>query len=77
METARPDGGHTRELDVDAAATAVAEATQERGVIVRDTSSFGLPECIRVSCGTREETKTAVEVLNEVAADPRPEASEP
>ncbi|QCC47768.1 histidinol-phosphate transaminase [Halobellus limi] len=58
-------------------ATAVAEATQERGVIVRDTSSFGLPECVRVSCGTREETKTAVEVLNGVVADLRPEASEP
>ncbi|MFD1600968.1 histidinol-phosphate transaminase [Halobellus rarus] len=57
--------------------TAVAEATQERGVIVRDTSSFGLPECVRVSCGTREETKTAVAVLNEVVADLRPEASEP
>jgi histidinol-phosphate aminotransferase len=49
-------------------AAAVAEACQERGVIVRDCSSFGLPECIRVTTGTREETKTAVETINEVLA---------
>jgi len=47
-------------------ASRVAQATKERGVIVRDCSSFGLPEHIRVSCGTREETKTAVETINEV-----------
>ncbi|WP_311172016.1 histidinol-phosphate transaminase [Halobellus ordinarius] len=58
-------------------ASAVADASQRRGVIVRDTSSFGLPECIRVSCGTREETRRAVEVINDVVADIRPEAVEP
>jgi histidinol-phosphate aminotransferase len=47
-------------------ASAVAAAAQERGVIVRDCTSFGLPACIRVTCGTREETRRAVEVLNEV-----------
>ncbi|QLD87644.1 histidinol-phosphate transaminase [Natronomonas salina] len=46
-------------------AGAVAEAAQREGVIVRDTSSFGLPECVRVTCGTREETRRAVEVLND------------
>ncbi|WP_435096807.1 histidinol-phosphate transaminase [Halarchaeum sp. P4] len=50
-------------------ATAVAEAMQERGVIVRDCSSFGLPECIRVTCGTEAETKRAVRELNEVLAE--------
>jgi histidinol-phosphate aminotransferase len=44
--------------------TRLTEAAQREGVIVRDTSSFGLPECVRVTCGTREETKRAVEVLN-------------
>ena len=44
----------------------VAAATQKRGVIVRDTTSFGLPECIRITTGTREGTKRAVEVLNDV-----------
>jgi histidinol-phosphate aminotransferase len=49
--------------------SAVAEAAQERGVIVRDTSSFGLPGCIRVSCGTEEQTRRAVETLNVVLAE--------
>ncbi len=45
---------------------AVTEAAQREGLIVRDTSSFGLPECVRVTCGTRPETKRAVEVLNDL-----------
>jgi histidinol-phosphate aminotransferase len=44
----------------------VADGTQRRGVIVRDCSSFGLPDCIRISCGTREATRIAVETVNEV-----------
>jgi histidinol-phosphate aminotransferase len=48
---------------------AVAELAQERGVIVRDTGSFGLPNYVRVSCGTREETEEAVETLESVFAD--------
>ncbi|UIO99040.1 histidinol-phosphate transaminase [Halobaculum sp. CBA1158] len=48
---------------------AVAERAQERGVIVRDTGSFGLPECVRISCGTEAETREAVATLNEVLAD--------
>ncbi|CCQ32687.1 Histidinol-phosphate aminotransferase protein [Halorhabdus tiamatea SARL4B] len=47
-------------------ASRVAQESKERGVIVRDCSSFGLPEHIRVTCGTREETKRAVETINEV-----------
>jgi histidinol-phosphate aminotransferase len=46
--------------------TAVTRAAKREGVVVRDTSSFGLPECVRVTCGTREETRRAVEVLNAV-----------
>ncbi|MFC6825830.1 histidinol-phosphate transaminase [Halopelagius fulvigenes] len=63
-----PSGGNFVLVEV-GDGTAVAEAAQRRGVIVRDTSSFGLPECVRVSCGTREETRRAVEVLNDVVAD--------
>jgi histidinol-phosphate aminotransferase len=48
--------------------SAVQQAAQERGVIVRDTASFGLAECIRISTGTKEGTRRAVEVLNEVIA---------
>ena len=47
-------------------AETVADAAQREGVIVRDCSSFGLPECIRITCGTREDTKTAIEVVNGV-----------
>ncbi|WP_318569693.1 histidinol-phosphate transaminase [Salinigranum marinum] len=50
-------------------ASAVADASQRAGVIVRDCSSFGLPACLRVSTGTREGTKRAVEVLNRVARE--------
>ncbi len=50
-------------------ATAVAEAMQERGVIVRDCSSFGLPGCLRITCGTTAETERAVETLNAVLAE--------
>ncbi|MFB6090189.1 MAG: histidinol-phosphate transaminase [Halobellus sp.] len=71
-----PSGGNFVLCEV-GDASAVAAATQERGVIVRDTSSFGLPECVRVSCGTREETREAVEVVNDVVADLQPEATEP
>ena len=45
---------------------AVTDAAQHEGVIVRDCSSFGLEECIRITCGTRAGTKRAVDVLNEV-----------
>ena len=50
-------------------ASAVAEASQREGVIVRDCSSFGLPTCIRISCGTEEGTKKAVDVLNGILAE--------
>jgi len=63
-------GGNFVLADVGDAA-AVAEATKRRGIIVRDCSSFGLPECIRVSCGTRESTPRAVETINDVLAEVR------
>jgi histidinol-phosphate aminotransferase len=46
-------------------ADTVAGRTEERGVIVRDCTSFGLPSCIRITCGTRAETKQAVSVIND------------
>lgn len=60
-----PSAGNFVLVDVEDAST-VAEAAKREGVIVRDCSSFGLPECVRVTCGTRESTERAVSVLNEV-----------
>ncbi len=45
---------------------AVSDATQREGVIIRDCSSFGLEDCVRITCGTETETERAVAVLNEV-----------
>ena len=47
-------------------ASAVAEELQRRGVIVRDCTSFGLPECIRITCGTEEETRRAITECNDI-----------
>ncbi len=47
-------------------ASTVAETTQSEGVIIRDCGSFGLPECIRITCGTESQTRRAVETINEV-----------
>lgn len=47
----------------------VSDATQREGVIVRDCASFGLPDCVRISCGTEAETERAVEVINGVLAE--------
>lgn len=47
-------------------AEAVTDAAKREGVLIRDCTSFGLPECVRVSCGTRAETERAVEVLNRI-----------
>ena len=49
-------------------ATRVSDELEARGVIVRDCTSFGLPECIRITCGTKEDTKRAVEAVNDVLA---------
>jgi histidinol-phosphate aminotransferase len=49
-------------------ASAVADELQERGIIVRDCTSFGLPGCIRVTCGTEPQIERVVDALNEVLA---------
>ncbi len=58
-----PSGGNFVLAEVGDGA-AVAEAAQKEGVIIRDCASFGLPECIRITCGTEESTRKAVETLN-------------
>lgn len=58
-------GGNFVLAAVEDGETVAAEA-QSAGVIVRDCASFGLPDCVRITCGTRETTETAVETINEV-----------
>jgi len=47
---------------------AVAEDCKERGVIVRDCGDppWNAEGCIRITCGTRETTRRAVETVNDV-----------
>jgi histidinol-phosphate aminotransferase len=50
-------------------AASVTEAAKREGVLIRDCTSFGLPEHVRVTVGTKGETERAVEVLNGVLAE--------
>jgi histidinol-phosphate aminotransferase len=50
-------------------AEGVADACQRRGIILRDCSSFGLPGCVRITCGTEAETREAVATINEVLVE--------
>jgi histidinol-phosphate aminotransferase len=60
-----PSGGNFVLCDV-GDGTAIAEAALNEGIIIRDTTSFGLPGCVRLSCGTREESRKAVAVLSDI-----------
>lgn len=46
-------------------AAAITRSMIDRGVLVRDCTSFGLPECIRVSVETRERNVRVLEALAE------------
>jgi histidinol-phosphate aminotransferase len=45
--------------------TRVFEAAKREGVILRDTTSFGLPDCVRITCGPPAATERAVAVVND------------
>jgi histidinol-phosphate aminotransferase len=49
-------------------APAVTDAAGKRGVIIRDCSSFGLPESVRITCGTPDQMEKTVTVLNDILA---------
>ncbi|MBN2051362.1 MAG: histidinol-phosphate transaminase [Spirochaetales bacterium] len=53
-------------LDVKRDAKAFTEGLLRRGVIVRSAVGYGLPTCIRVTFGTREENETFFHALDEV-----------
>jgi histidinol-phosphate aminotransferase len=50
-------------------AAAVSDALEARGVIVRDCTSFGLPGCIRITCGSKPETRRAVSEANDILTE--------
>jgi histidinol-phosphate aminotransferase len=47
-------------------ATKVSTHLKSKGIIVRDCTSFGIPDCIRITCGTEEQTRKVVEELNDI-----------
>jgi len=47
-------------------AASVTEAAKREGILIRNCTSFGLPEHVRVTVGTKSETERAVDVLNRV-----------
>lgn len=49
---------------------AIFHALQERGVIIRDMDSYGLPEWVRVTVGTMEENTRFIRELNHFIAAP-------
>lgn len=49
-------------------ATAVADALLDRGILVRDCTSFGLPDCVRITVGTDSELDRTIEAMNDEIA---------
>ncbi|HET6408218.1 MAG TPA: aminotransferase class I/II-fold pyridoxal phosphate-dependent enzyme, partial [Chthoniobacteraceae bacterium] len=49
---------------------AIFQALMKRGVIVRDMTSYGLPEWIRVSIGTMDQNRRFVEELKALLPAP-------
>jgi len=43
---------------------------ERRGIIVRPADGSGLPQCVRVSIGTMEENKRAIEAMKEIQENP-------
>lgn len=50
---------------------ALFQTLQQRGIIIRDMNSYGLPEWIRVTVGTMEQNTRFISELNNVVAPPR------
>jgi histidinol-phosphate aminotransferase len=49
-----------------ASAEAAAARLKSQGILVRQMKAYGLPDCLRVTIGTGEETEAAAAALNEV-----------
>lgn len=51
-------------VDCPCEAAKLCELLEEKGVLVRDCTSFGLPKSIRVAVGTHEENRVLIEALS-------------
>jgi histidinol-phosphate aminotransferase len=71
-----PGGAESPDREDATTASVVTDRLQERGVLVRDCTSFGLPECVRITCGTEGETRQAVQTFNEVLDRATPSGSD-
>ncbi len=73
-----PSEGNFVLADFETAARARAADTflRERGIIVRNVASYGLPHCLRVTIGTDEECAAVTEALRDFAMRNAPWAAE-
>ncbi len=55
-------------FETEAEALQFALALEQRGVIVRPLRGFGLPHCVRITIGTREQNDTLTAALKEVCS---------
>lgn len=53
-------------VDFGREATAIEAGLVERGVVVRPVAGYGLPTCLRISIGTRDENRRLLTILDEV-----------
>lgn len=58
-------------VDLKTAETAAAlhRGLMKRGVIIRSLAGFGLPQCVRISAGTVEDTEFCLQAMDEVAEE--------
>ncbi|MGH9612094.1 MAG: aminotransferase class I/II-fold pyridoxal phosphate-dependent enzyme, partial [Bryobacteraceae bacterium] len=54
------------ELASDAQAEQMTTDLLKRGIVIRPLKSFGLPRCVRISIGTDEENRIAIEAIERV-----------
>lgn len=50
----------------DVTAAAVSDGLKERGILVRRVTSYGLPQCLRISIGLEEEMRAVTEAMAEI-----------
>jgi histidinol-phosphate aminotransferase len=57
------------DLKTPEAAAALNQGLLKRGVIIRPLAGFGLPQCVRISAGTVEETEFCLTAMDKLAEE--------